>query len=367
VKEKRTHFEQRKVDHIRESLRLENQALGQTGLEAIHLFHQSLPELNWEELRLETPVLGGRSLATPFFIAGMTAGHRQARKLNEQLAAACERRGWALGLGSQRRDLENALQDPSKPWQEWEGFRKAFPSLCLVGNLGLSQIISAPSDSIGELVRRSGVDALAIHLNPLQEVLQPEGTPQFRGGLAALERLAAATDLKIPLVVKETGCGFSEASLKRLAQLPLAAVDVSGLGGTHWGRIEGARAAPESQQARAAAVFSFWGESTVDSVLRAARSLPSRTAVWASGGVRTGLDAAKLITLGAHRVGYAQPALKAALEGDAALDAWMEQQEFELKVALFCLGCQTPEDLRGRSDLWIQLPAPGSRGQAHAD
>jgi isopentenyl-diphosphate delta-isomerase len=223
-----------------------------------------------------------------------------------------------------------------------------------VSNLGISQVITAKTSEIRGIVEELEAQALVVHLNPLQEALQPEGTPQFRGGFAALERLVR--ELEVPVMVKETGSGMSPGTLQRLAQVGVAAVDVSGLGGTHWGRIEGARAPAASRGSQAAQVFAEWGESTVDSVLAARDALLKTThpryCIWASGGVRNGLDAAKLIALGAERVGYAQPALQAAMGGEEVLHQWMEQQEFELRVALFCTGCATPAELRKKEGVW---------------
>ena len=153
-------------------------------------------------------------------------------------------------------------------------------------------------------------------------------------------------DLGVPVVLKETGCGFSQATLYRVSRIGLSAIDVSGLGGTHWGRIEGARADVGSIQSIAATTFAQWGESTVNSVRAAVKVLPSSVEIWASGGVRSGLDAAKLLALGAHRVGFAKPALEAALQGLEALEFWMQTREFELKVAMFCSGAATCQELR---------------------
>jgi isopentenyl-diphosphate delta-isomerase len=180
-----------------------------------------------------------------------------------------------------------------------------------------------------------------IHANALQEALQPEGTPEFKGGLKALERLCRKSP--VPVVLKETGCGFSRPTLQRLKNTGLAAVDVSGYGGTHWGRIEGGRAPEASLQRSAAATFAHWGISTVDSLLHAAGA---GLEIWASGGIRSGLDAAKAIALGAQKVGFAKPALERALQGEKALADWMELMEFELKVALFCSGAKNPAALR---------------------
>ena len=340
-------FEARKREHIVHALDSAHQASGLSGLNKVRLVHHALPELSFSEVELKTKCLK-QELATPFFIAGMTAGHPQAPEINRRLAVACERRGWAMGVGSQRREL--SLEGNSIPVDGWQKLRERVPRLTLFANLGISQLIGMKFEMVYGLVERLGAQALVIHANPLQEVLQPEGTPQFKGGLRILGELCENSP--VPVVLKETGCGFSEPVLKQLSHLGLAAVDVSGLGGTHWGRIEGARASADSVFARAAQTFAEWGVPTVESVKAAAQILSSPsegqsgTEIWASGGVRTGLDAAKLIALGAHRVGYAQPALEAALKSEQALDEWMQLQEFELRVALFCTASQRCSDLR---------------------
>jgi len=351
-------FEERKRDHIRYALDPANQALGLSGLDRIQLHHDALPELNFDEIELRSSCLGNE-LKAPLFVAGMTAGHTDASELNRRLALACHTRGWAMGVGSQRRELTGELVD------NWKQLRREVPKLVLFANLGLSQVCEASVDQVRRVVEGLEAQALCIHLNALQECFQPEGTPHFRGGLARIVELSRA--LQVPVVLKETGCGFSPRTLSRVADFPIGAVDVSGLGGTHWGRIEGARAdAPaqgsgavkvDSIRARAARVFAEWGESTVDSVISAARILPDRVEIWATGGVRSGLDAAKLIALGSRLVGYAKPALEAALLGDRALDEWMQAQEFELKSALFCSGHASVKQLREQglskgNDVW---------------
>jgi isopentenyl-diphosphate delta-isomerase len=342
-------FEHRKRDHLRHALDPSHQASGQGGLDRVRLVHEALPELDLADVRLEAPCLGAAT-PTPFYVAGMTAGHADARPINRALALACQARGWAMGVGSQRRDLE---APGTGSLDDWRALRTEAPRLTLFANIGLSQAISAAVDDVRRLVDQLGAAALVVHANALQEALQPEGTPRFRAGLTALEQLCKW--LERPVVLKETGCGFSAATLKRVAGIGLAAVDVSGLGGTHWGRIEGARAGAESLQAAASRTFADWGEPTVDATLAAREALGDGTEIWASGGVRSGLDAAKLIALGAHRVGYAQPALEAALQGPERLSRWMETQEFELTVALFCTGNASPEALRARPGAWVPV------------
>ena len=248
-----------------------------------------------------------------------------------------------MGVGSQRRQLF----DPSA-FKECESLRSDFPDAVLFGNLGLSQVITTPVDKIQSLVDSLKAQFMVIHTNPLQEALQPEGTPQFRGGLKALEKLCGK--LNCPVVLKETGCGFSKESFKRLTGLGLAAIDVSGFGGTHWGRVEGLRQKETDMGYKVANTFFQWGLSTVESLKKGLES-GFDGELWASGGVRSGLDAAKLLALGASKVGYAQPILEAVVKGSQSLSEKMEQLEQELKVTLFCLGLINVESLIGRKEL----------------
>jgi len=355
--EKPEQLESRKRDHIRHSLDPRNQASSGPGFDAVDLEHDALPEIDFSEVTTVSRSLGA-ACATPFYISGMTAGHADAPKLNDRLAAACSRRGWGLGVGSQRRDLEDILtgrvgENARGQMDGWASLRSRYPGLALFGNIGISQVLDpARHAAVESLVQLMGAQALCVHLNPLQELMQPEGTPQFRGALRALVLLSER--LSVPVILKETGCGFTARTVEKIRETPglrLGALDIAGRGGTHWGLIEGARAREAdavSIQGSAALTFSSWGVDTVQS-LRNAVSVAPGLEVWASGGVRSGLDAAKAIALGAARVGFAKPALEAALAADGALDRWMERQEFELKVAMFCTGSATVDELRSRS------------------
>lgn len=332
-----TPFTQRKQDHIRLALDPANQASARRDLDSIELVHNALPDLNFAEITLATQCLG-KPNPTPFLVSSMTAGHQQAQPINLILAKACAARGWMMGVGSQRRQL-----DEPEAAEEWQALSNLNPRPRLLGNIGIAQVIHTPTERIHQLVESLQAEALFVHLNALQECLQPEGTPDFKGSLAALERLCR--ELPVPVIVKETGCGFAKATLQQLTELGVAAVDISGAGGTHWGRIEGHRNPKTSMRAQAAQTFKNWGISTVDSLLQAVALQPSYE-IWASGGVRSGLDAAKLLALGATLVGIAKPMLEAALQGEEALDNLMATYEFELKVALFCTGCRTLDELR---------------------
>lgn len=334
-------LDKRKRDPLRLALAPAHEARGLSGLDAVHLMHDALPELDLEDVSLAARLFG-QPARTPFYVTGLTTGRADAATLNRRLAKACARRGWAMGVGLQRRPPSGPA-DLSSATEAWQRLRDAAPELQLIVNLGLSQVAATPMSLLRRLLQSLPAQALAVHLNPLQECLQLGGAPQFRGGLAALRE--ACTELDVPVVLKETGCGFSPRTLAKLQNLGLGALDVCGLGGTHWGRVEGACAEEGSLLAQAAATFADWGESTADSVRAAGRLLPD-VELWASGGVRSGLDAAKLIALGAERIGYAKPALQAALWGDAALDDWMARQEQELRIALFCSGAASPAELR---------------------
>lgn len=337
-------FEKRKRDHIELSMKPENQAIGYSGFDRVTLEHEALPDLDFSEISLETTgntAILGEKLKTPLYINSMTAGHKDAVSLNTMMAELCQKRGWMMGVGSQRRELESKTT-------EWKTLRKKAPQAVLVGNIGIAQAIKADFSQIQKLVDSIEAQALFIHLNALQECMQPEGTPQFRGGLKAIEKIAAK--IKVPLIIKETGCGFSPNTLKKLKNTGIYAVDISGLGGTHWGRIEGDRARTNSKQSKAAKTFQNWGIGTIQSVINALKitggASKGNYELWASGGVRSGLDAAKLLAMGAQAVGYAKPAMEQALLGEVALNEWMEKIEYELRVAMFCTGSENLKKLK---------------------
>jgi isopentenyl-diphosphate delta-isomerase len=331
-------FERRKADHLRLALEPAMEAAGESGFDHIRLDHEALPDLDFSDLKLATKFFGFAA-ASPCFISSMTAGHANGEALNLTLARVASSRRWPMGVGSQRRELTD-----SGAKQEWTRLRRLAPNGLFLSNLGLSQLILSKPDQVLTLVEALEAGALIIHTNPVQECLQPEGTPQFKGGLKALEKICRLSP--VPVILKETGCGFSAKTLARLRNVGLAAIDVSGYGGTHWGRIEGGRAPDSSAQRKAAQTFQGWGISTVESLLTASRLKLGKKEIWASGGIRSGLDAAKAIALGAAKIGFAKPALEAALKGEATLDSWMNRIELELKIALFCTGHASPESLR---------------------
>ncbi len=332
-------FENRKKDHIRLSLNPENEAVGFAGFNEVELIHDSLPEIDFSEVDLSQNIFNLKH-DTPFLISSMTAGHVDSVDLNIRLAKACEKNKWLMGVGSQRKELFC-----DKAASEWDRVLKQAKDVKLIGNIGLSQLIKTPKEQIKNLIEALHGVALFVHTNPLQECLQSEGTPFFKGGLEALKNISDY--LTVPVILKETGCGFSSPCFKKINGLGLYAVDVAGFGGTHWGRIEGARGHKESLQNRASINFSNWGISTVKSLLNA-KAQKLDYSIWASGGVRTGVHAAQLLALGAEVVGLAKPMLVAALKSEDCLDIAMKTVEYELKVAMFCTGSKTIGDLRSK-------------------
>ena len=333
-------FEKRKQDHIELALMQTNQANELNTFDQLSLIHEALPDIDFADIDM-SGLRFGRKVPKPFMIASMTAGHRDAIDINHRLISACAETGWAMGVGSQRRELTDA-----QAAFEWQPLRRDFPEVSLFSNLGVAQLISTSTSQVQRLTDALQANALIIHCNPLQECIQPEGTPAFKGCWQALAELVR--HLPLPVIVKETGCGFSTTTLKRLNDIGVAAVDVSGLGGTHWGRIEGHRAVGDPLRQKAAITFRDWGIDTVQSVENACALNPCYE-VWGSGGVRHGLDAAKLFALGATTVAFAKPMLDAALKSTEQVCALMASIEYELKVAMFCTGSRILSDLKEKA------------------
>ena len=329
-------FTKRKRDHITSSLNQYSQVAEGAGFEKVNLLHEALPDADFSDVGIETTLFNHRVKA--LYINSMTAGHDQGVEINRTLAQASQKNKWVMGVGSQRRELTD-----KSARREWIKIRELAPQALLIGNIGLAQAITCSTKEIQEIVDSLSAAALFIHTNPVQETLQAEGTPQFKGSLEALKRLCA--ELNVPVILKETGCGFSPQTLKKLVGTGLYAVDISGYGGTHWGRVEGLRLPPEHPHHMASQTFANWGISTVDSLLNA-KSVQPDYKIWASGGVRNGLHAAKCVALGAEMVGIAQPIMAAAIAGPEKLQATMEQFELTLKMAMYFSGHVNVDDFR---------------------
>jgi isopentenyl-diphosphate delta-isomerase len=340
----------RKADHIRINLQADVDAKGiDSGFDGYRFLHQALPELDLETVDTSISVLG-RRLAAPLLISSMTGGTPEARYINSVLAEVAQARGLAMGLGSGRVLLEHPeVLDTF----DVRGFA---PDVLLLANLGAVQLNRGVTvDDCRRLVVRVGADALVLHLNPLQEALQPEGEAEFGGLLGRIADLCAR--LEAPVVVKEVGWGIAPDTARRLLDAGVAAIDVAGAGGTSWSEVERHRI-EDPVRSRVAAAFAGWGISTADALRLARRAAPDAP-LFASGGVRTGIDVAKAVALGADLVGLAGPFLRAAAEGPRAADDLARELTQVLRIAMFCVGAATIGDLQGTPRLVSPSPPEG--------
>jgi isopentenyl-diphosphate Delta-isomerase len=302
--------------------------------EHVHLVHQALPEIDERDIDLSTE-LGGKRLAAPLVITGMTGGAEEARQINRDLAMAAAKLGVAFGVGSQRAMAEHpALTDTY-------AVKDVAPDVVLIGNIGGVQARDMGVDKVAELARRIGADLMAVHLNPAQEMIQRDGDRDFRGVIDAIARLRDA--LPVPILVKETGCGLSSEAAAQLAARGVTTVDVAGAGGTSWVAVEAERAAAGSAEASLGRQLWDWGLPTAVSVAAcAAQGL----AVIASGGMRTGHDVARALALGATCGGMAAPVLRAQRDGGReGAERFLAEQLRSLRTVLLLTGCRRPSEL----------------------
>jgi isopentenyl-diphosphate Delta-isomerase len=326
----------RKADHLELCLHGDVGFRSKTTLlEAVELLHDPLPERELDAVDISTPVLGKR-LRAPLIIAAMTGGIERAAELNRELASVAEERGYGFGLGSQR-----AMLEPGRA----QSFlvRAHAPHCLLLGNLGGVQARDLGSAAVAELATRVGADAMCIHLNPAQELVQPGGDRSFVGVLGMLERLVG--ELGLPVVVKETGCGLGWRAARRLAAAGIRHLDVSGAGGTSWIAVERQRAAGSEQQL--GETLADWGVPTAAALAYAAAAEPAFETIIATGGIHTGLDVARAVVLGAHAAGLARPVLRAFdAGGRPAVHALFDRVEAELRAVMLLVGASRLDELR---------------------
>ncbi|MDL0122407.1 type 2 isopentenyl-diphosphate Delta-isomerase [Halobacterium salinarum] len=330
--------EDRKDDHIQIVQERDVETTG-TGFEDVQLVHEALPELDYNAIDPSIEFLG-HELSAPIFIESMTGGHPNTTELNRALARAAGETGIAMGLGSQRAGLE--LDDDSV-LKSYTVVRDAAPDAFIYGNLGAAQLREYDIEMVEQAVEMIDADALAVHLNFLQEATQPEGDVDGRNCVAAIGHVSE--DLSVPIIVKETGNGISGETARKLTAAGVDAIDVAGKGGTTWSGIEAYRAAAANapRQQRIGTLFREWGIPTAASTIEC---VAEHECVIASGGVRTGLDVAKVIALGALAGGLAKPFLKPATEGPEAVIERVEDLIAELQTAMFITGSRTIEDLQ---------------------
>jgi isopentenyl-diphosphate delta-isomerase len=330
----------RKLDGIYLPLKEDVQARGATTLlEDMTLVHNALPELDIEDIDTSASFLN-HIFSAPLIIDAMTGGTKEAAKINANLAIAAQELGLGMGVGSQRAALESA--DVAETYSV---ARKNAPTAFIVANIGGAQIRELKIKEILRIIKMVNADAIAIHLNPLQELVQPEGEPRFRGILERISRISSQLDT--PIIVKEVGCGISHEVATKLEVAGVSAINVAGLGGTSWAAIEHYRARAEKLEGKAALgqLFWDWGIPTAASIIEVKRAV--KLPVIASGGLRTGLDVVKCIALGADLAGLAHPVLAAAMKSDKAVLDILRRVLDEVRAAMFLTGAQDIRSLGG--------------------
>lgn len=344
---------QRKADHLR--INLEEDVSPETvrsGFEGYRFDHCALPEFDLATVETTAYLLGKR-LAAPLLISSMTGGTEEAARINRRLAQAAQQAGIGMGLGSQRAALEEpALLHTYR-------VRDVAPNILLLANLGAVQLnYGATPDDCRRVVEAVEADGLILHLNPLQEALQPEGQTDFSDLLRKIEGVCQA--LPVPVVVKEVGWGLSADVARRLAEAGVAALDVAGAGGTSWSQVEMHRAQNDLQR-RVAAAFRDWGIPTAEALQAARRAAPGLPVI-ASGGIRDGIQIAKAIALGAAACGIARPFLAAAATSAEAVMQEIAVVVAQLRICMFAVGAR---DLRALAS--VPLAPIRSAGPQIAD
>ncbi len=328
---------QRKSDHIDIVLNEDVSMSTPTGFGDYRFVHQALPEIAFDDITTDTEFLG-HALGAPLLISSMTGGNEEAGKINRNLAEAAAELRIPMAVGSQR-----VLIERPEALESFRAAREAASGVPLFGNIGAVQLNKGvTADDIQRTIDLLGADGIFLHLNPLQEIVQAGGDTDFSDLLHKIELLVDR--LSCPVLIKEVGCGVDPALAVRLAEVGVAAVDVSGAGGTSWASIE-ARRATDERQRRLGEVFNDWGIPTVECLTGARVAAPELPLI-ASGGVKTGLDVAKAVTLGADLTGFAMPLLKpASISADAVVEH-LEQILYELRATMFLTGADSLASLK---------------------
>jgi len=299
-----------------------------TGLEHVRFAHCALPDLDLDGIDLSMEFLG-RQIAAPVLVSSMTGGPEKTAEINHNIAAACQALGLPFGVGSQRVALDHGSFAGLGP-----ELRRIAPDVPILGNLGAAQLRGdAALDKAHRAVEMIGADALYIHLNPLQEAVQPEGDRDWSGLFDRIAMLAAK--LEVPVAVKEVGFGLSADLCRRLFDVGVTILDVAGAGGTNWARVEAARVSGD--RASLGATFADWGIPTADAILAVREACPEAVVI-GSGGLKSGLDIARALRLGADVGGIAAGLLKDAMDSQADLQARLATVVEEVRITCFCTG-----------------------------
>jgi len=329
-------IDQRKADHIKINLEQDVRSALTTGLENYHFVHEALPELDLERINTSLSLFG-KQLAAPILISSMTGGTEEAGQINQRLAEAAQEVGVAMGVGSQRAALEKPEQIPT-----FAITRQVAPDILLFANLGAVQLnYGYGIDECRRAVGMIAADALILHLNPLQEAVQDAGDTNWAGLAKKIEEICKK--LEVPVIAKEVGWGISERTAKLLAECGVSAIDVAGAGGTSWSQVEMHRA-PDEFTRKLAATFVGWGIPTAESILNVNRAIPEMR-VFASGGIKDGLDIAKCVALGAKLGGMAGQFLKAAAISTEKTVEMMKLTKRQIEVTMLVAGVGTLNEL----------------------
>ena len=330
-------IDQRKADHIKINLEQDVRSSLTTGLENYHFTHEALPELDLNRIDISLSLFG-KKLQAPILISSMTGGTAEAETINLQLAEAAQETGIAMGVGSQRAAIEHPEQ--ARTFQ----VRKVAPDIILFANLGAVQLnYGYGIDQCKAAVDMIEADALILHLNPLQEAVQDAGDVNFASLAKKIEEVCKK--IEVPVIAKEVGWGISEKTAKLLADCGVHAIDVAGAGGTSWSQVEMHRA-PDEFTRQLAATFVGWGIPTSDSILNVKKAVPDMT-IFASGGLKDGLDIAKCIALGATLGGMAGQFLKAAAVSTEKAVEIIKLTKRQIEVTMFNVGAGTLKELTG--------------------
>ncbi len=338
--ENRNLIHNRKDEHIDIALNEDVESKIATWFDSIHLIHMSLPETNMKTISIKAKLLG-RTFSAPVLIEGMTGGTKRGGEINEKLARVASELDIPMMVGSQR----VAIEDPSVEWT-FRIARDVDPNIFLIGNIGAAQIIEYDINKVSRAISMIEADALAIHLNPLQESVQPEGDTNFQGVLKRIDYLSR--ELSIPIIVKETGAGISYETALMLKQTEIKAIDIAGLGGTSWSAIEVYRAKKVNEELKMMLGKKFWnwGIPTAASIMEVKAAVGDKFEIIASGGIRDGVDVAKAIAIGASFAGLARPILKALSGGEENLKRFLKLVFHEIKNVVFLTGAKNIYELR---------------------
>jgi len=326
----------RKADHIKICLERKAQTRkATTGFEDIHLIHKALPEVDRAKIDSSTTVFGYK-FSAPLIVGAMTGGTKEATKINGAIAEAVEKLHLGMGVGSQRAALED-----EKLAETFAIARKKAPNAFLIANIGGVQLVHGYGvKEVKKAMEMIDADAVAIHLNPMQEAVQPEGQPKFEGVLGKIREIAGALDK--PVIVKETGAGMAAEETCKLQAAGVKGIDVAGCGGTSFAAVEYFRMLEEEKRFQATALWD-WGIPTAVSLVEATQTV--KIPVIASGGLRTGMDIAKALALNASLASVSQPMLEAAVKGAEETEKMLSGLIEELRNVMFLVGAKRVKDL----------------------